>query len=140
MLYETNILIERLKETLNNNLIDHEELFNLAYEKYKEDYAKYVEEFASKVKQGDFKTVFNPPTKPISYAKKYKDVLSQLDFSSDDVIKLSDREFRNYILDEWDFSSAFYSAFTSVTGYQVGQEMDGVSVSNFRKLTGHLSQ
>ena len=130
MLQETNIDRAKLTATLKENLKDHIEIYDLALANWKEEYSKYVVDFAFRVKSGDFKVLFSPPQKPSSYAKKYEDVISQLDMSSDQVIKLDASEFKNYILDEWGFSASFYNSIN----YSVVRDASNLSVSNLSKM------
>lgn len=109
MLNTTNIKIEKLQETLKQNLSDHVEIYNTAMLAYETNYKDYVSEFAKEVAKGDLKREFRPPIRPVSYAKNYEDVISQLEYEAEDVITLSSQEFKNYILDEWNFTNVFYS-------------------------------
>ena len=131
MLQETNIDRAKLTTTLKENLKDHIEIYDLALANWKEEYSKYIADFAKKVKAGDFKVPFSPPQRPSSYAKKYEDVISQLDMSSDQIIKLDASEFKNYILDEWVFSASFYSSSSSIIGNDLYSTL---SISNISKM------
>ena len=136
MLQETNIDRSKLTTTLKDNLKDHIEIYDLALATWRDEYSKYVADFAKKVKAGDFKVSFSPPTKPSSYAKKYEDVISQLDMSSDQVIKLDATEFKNYILDEWGFSASFYNSVSFINADPAGS---GLSISNISKMAKYTN-
>ena len=135
MLQETNIDRAKLTTTLKDNLKDHIEIYDLALANWKEEYSKYVADFAKKVKSGDFKVSFSPPKKPTSYAKNYEDVISQLDMSSDQIIKLNESEFNNYILDEWGLSFSFYSSFLTASSFQT----ESLSLSNISKMAKYTN-
>lgn len=130
MLEKTNISRNKLKAKLEENLNDHKELYAEALRVWKDDYQKYVKEFASKVKGGDFKQSFYPPTKPTSYAKEYEQVIAQLDMSSDENIELNRNEFRQYVLDEWSFNPSFYTSFVTASSYQLSPSAMNKLVSN----------
>jgi hypothetical protein len=134
MLNETNIRRDLLQNTLEQNLKDHAEIFNLANEEWQKDYTDYVKSFAEKVAHGDLNTKFNPPEKPQSYEKNYENVISQLKFSSDDVINLNSTEFQNYILDEWSFSKKFYMSSSNYTSHA------SLSISNQTKISKYVDQ
>ena len=133
MLQEINVETEKLQEILKTNLVDHVELYNFAYEEWQKKYTLYVAEFAKKVKNGDYKAKFNPPQAPISYAKNYEDVLMQLSLTYDDVISLDEHSFKNYVLDEWNFTSSFYS--TVKTFYSPMSSGSSFSKTNLEKLS-----
>lgn len=135
MLKETNIKREKLQETLKQNLADHIQIYDLALTGWQNEYQEYVKEFAKKVKSGDFKISFRPPSKPNTYAKNYEDVISQLEMSADEVITLNSLEFQNYILDEWSFSNSFYTPFTTSSSFN----LQSLSVSNQAKVSKYIS-
>jgi len=70
----------------------------------------------------------------INYEKNYENVISQLKFSSDDVINLNSTEFQNYILDEWSFSKKFYMSSSNYTSHA------SLSISNQTKISKYVDQ
>ncbi len=44
---------------------------------------------------------------PISYIKKYEEILSMLEFEMNDTIELTTYEFRQYVLNQWDWTESF---------------------------------
>lgn len=50
---------------------------------------------------------------PLNMVEQYDEIISQLEFSADKIIELSQQEFQNYVLDKWSAaakaSSAFYT-------------------------------
>ena len=113
------------------------ELYKFALEAWKQEYKDYVSKFGGMVLDGDFKTKFNAPIAPTSYAKQYENVIKQLEMSSDNIITLDANEFRNYILDEWNFRDAFYTQTTRYMGDFKNESTSVIafSASNMAKLS-----
>ena len=136
MLKETKIERSKLLSTLKTNLEDHKEIHSEALRVWKNSYTKYVSKFASNVKKGIFNEFFNPPKKPTSYAKEYEDVISQLEYSADTHITLNNNEFKQFILDEWIWATAFYSPFTTHSSFQAAN----LSPSSLAKINTYSHQ
>ena len=85
---------------------------------WKKNYEKELARHLKEIKKGVFNDSLQLPSKPRSYAKEYATALKQLEFSSDDIIPLDERNFKQYVLDEWSFDSHFYSPFTTPSSYQ----------------------
>ena len=118
MIETINIEKQKLIATLTENLGIHKELYTSALLAWKQNYEKELGRHLKEVKKGEFADVLRLPSKPRSYAKEYDTALKQLEFSSDDVIPLDERNFKQYVLDEWSFDSHFYSPFTTPTSFQ----------------------
>ena len=137
MLNQVKVNKDRLVSTLKENLDTHKELYTAAVEAYKLDYVVALDAHTHAVKGGNWKSVLDLPAKPQSYAKEYEKVLSQLDFSVDETLTLTQQEFNQFVLDDWNFDRVFFSNFISASSRQYAS--DTVSAGAMAKLTSKLS-
>ncbi len=102
----TSINKAKLLGIIKDNRAIHVAEYEAALVKFQE---KVIEEFGKK------KSFFskNPPTAnvlvsipaPISNVKEYDKVIRKLELEESDVVDLDDREFENFVQDEWSWSA-----------------------------------
>ena len=161
-------VIAKLKENLKNHnelykesVAAYWELAGLEISKCKEDYFKgyrklkkqaienfeTLEELANKkeepieslhIQNGVCYSHPNLPKFPKSYAKAYEKTIEWLDLSSSDQVILTESEFDNYIMDNWEFkndikntNSALYGGLVSNSNYITGvySQVSGMAVN-----------
>jgi hypothetical protein len=99
-----------LLTTLRKNRTEHREVFEEALEGYRKMAMAALEERiadAKKTKQIDlsFRLV-----QPVDQTKVYDRIIKMLEMSVDDEIELTQTEFANYVMDDWNWSGQFYAS------------------------------
>ena len=102
----------KLLDTLRQNRDKHVEDFKDACTGYREAVEKNVKELLKTVKKADSDTVLDLElyinlSKPVSHKKDYDIAISMLEWSVDEFVNLDQREFRQYVNDEWDWKETF---------------------------------
>lgn len=116
--YLTSNLIRKLKEHLDDHIIDYAKAMKV----YEKDFREKLDKLADAAKSGDMIKVTDAYTKirgivePIDASKVYKQYIDLLGASSDDTIELTIQDANAIINDEWDWAvkakttNSFYSS------------------------------
>lgn len=112
---KTRIDKKRLKEKLTENLAKHDHVLNEALEAYWEnltrDFNKQVRDARKIIASRDISfgavSLNVHISVPVSYKESYEEALSMLEYEKDDSIELSEKEFKAYVLNKWDWESNF---------------------------------
>lgn len=98
-----------LLETLRKNREQHVKDYEVAKIKYRETAISQLETMLQDAKAGrKFDTVVLAP-KPSKYTDSYDRAIRMLEMSKDDLIELTDHEFKMLVMDEWNWSRDFTS-------------------------------
>lgn len=99
----------RLLETLKENKATHEEDFELAWKGFKE---KAIHNFEERLKQlkslkkGQEINLFVNLDMPQNHADDYQRAIEMLDWEVGDEVELQQREFQQYVQDQWGWTGA----------------------------------
>lgn len=114
-----NVSRVKLIETMKANRETHLKEYNEAKTVYLTDLQKemiercsrYLAKVAADVKAGvinnDSRGVFSKLEAPTSYVAEYDNKIAMFDMSVDENIELTEQEFRQYVRDQWSWSSGF---------------------------------
>lgn len=107
---EMTVSVEKkaLMEKLLENRLDHEGQYNEAMDKYRQ---AVVDEMNRRILEiqagGDVDTNFHKIVRPESYVDDYTTAIEMLRWHQSDVITLTRNEFKQYVLNEWDWQHSF---------------------------------
>lgn len=92
-------LIDKIKENKENHIVE----YGKAVEAYKKEAKRQLDEQLKKLSDGSLTLRLNLVT-PSNKAEEYDKILSMFSWEENDIVKLSQGEFNQYILDETDFA------------------------------------
>lgn len=109
-----NVNREELLKVVKANSIQHQKDYAVMIVEYKRELLMAMDALKEKTLEIDsgFSTVIDL-TEPQNNSKEYDKVLSKLEMSVDEIIVLDDREYEQYVLDNWSWSSRFNLSKTS---------------------------
>lgn len=96
-------LIEKIKA----NRDDHREVFLKAQEKFKAAVIERLDTMLADARAGKKVSQYINLTAPQDHTKDYDNILAMLELSVDDVIELTQADFRQYVMDQWAWASQF---------------------------------
>ncbi len=97
-----------LVEILTKNRAEHEKIYLEAVTGYKIALVKLLKQKLSAAKRGEKVSMPIFLHEPENHLKDYDNALSMLRMSVDDVIELSQYNYRCYCLDDWGWKQSFY--------------------------------
>ena len=93
-------LLTKLKE----NRAKHEKEYAAAKEGFRKLLIEELEEKLADAKAGERVELSFENTKPVSHLKDYDDVIGMLEFSTEVEITINHQQYRQYVLNEWDWT------------------------------------
>lgn len=96
-----------LLKTLRENLEAHQAAYAEARDGYKDALIAEIEAALAKVKAGDLKYTYSTLTVPVDHSKDYQRAISMLEYSVEDTVLLEERDFQQFVQDEWAWKEAF---------------------------------
>lgn len=105
----TKVKKSDLLETLRNNRAAHEKEFKSAKKTWLREAKKALRKAADNAENND-KIDFSPLSelpKPTHYLDSYDVMISRLEFEVEDEVELDEREFKAYVLDDWNWKNQF---------------------------------
>ena len=108
---EITYLKEALVDILKSNLVKHTKDNDEATEAYWESLKKDLEKVLEKVNKG--KSVCASDVdweEPLGYVEQYREAIEMLELTDQDTILLSQEQFRQYVLDKWNWSVQFHAS------------------------------
>jgi hypothetical protein len=103
---------ETILKILKEKLEAHKLIYEKAFVAYRENYVKLLHDMLSAVKIKKFEHYINL-SKPVSYEKDYKRAIKMIELDCREEIVLSEKEFANYVLNQWDWMPSFRSSYYS---------------------------
>jgi len=105
-------LLTKLKENRNTHYAN----FEKALELYRKKVIEVLDEALEAAKTGiEYRTYFNL-VKPENMVEEYDEVIGMLEMSQDMSLELTQEQYKNYVLDKWDWTSRFASNTLSYVG------------------------
>lgn len=99
-----------LLETLKRNRAEHRKIFLEALDGYRKEAIKQLEAQLERAKSGKKFSVYISLTQPQDQTKDYDRAIGMLELSLDTEISLPETDYRNYVLDEWNWKAQFLSS------------------------------
>lgn len=117
MLANVKVDPNKLLDTLRENRAKHQTEYDTAVAAYREKAEKALRKRALDVRDGKTLSVqiTNLP-EPKSFADDYDRAIEMILWSKDDEIVLTERDFRAFVLDEWEWNHAFLAATSIYNG------------------------
>ena len=106
------ISVPKLEKHLKDNLELHIKEYETAYVKWLDKMAEIYTEAQRRHSKGE-KFFIDAPTEPHSHAKEYRRIIAQLDWTVDNAIELDQREFAQFVMDDWEWMRGFKTSTTS---------------------------
>lgn len=106
-----NVAKETILDTLKANRETHVLNYEKAMEGYKAEVHDAIQAATHDFNEGnlDIAHHFTALDKPVTYQKQYDDVIGMLEMATDTEIELSTEEYRQFVLDEWQWKHHFLS-------------------------------
>ena len=107
----TTVSIERnrLLEILRENRANHQDVFEEAIEGYRTQATDWLNRQLDRVKVGK-PLEYMPYQIPKNQTKQYNIVIQMLEMTEDDTVKLGEREFNEYVNDDWDWKKQWLTS------------------------------
>ena len=96
-----------LVEVLTKNRNAHRELYEKAFEGYRDECMKCLNHNLQALTEGKRVEVRIYESCPVDHTEDYDTILNMLDMSVDDVIELSHSEFQQYVEDNWQWRESW---------------------------------
>ena len=110
---------DKLLGTVKENREVHIADYNEAMEGYREELEERLVDKLESLRAGELPSQnFRDLPIPQVHTDEYDQAISMLEFSVDDTIELEHREFRQYVLDQWDWKAIFAA---STANYSKGK-------------------
>jgi hypothetical protein len=107
---------DELLEAIRKNREAHHEAFMKAQTGYRVAVIEHLEKMLKDAREGaSIKTVIDLET-PCNYTKDYDRVIRMLEMSQADTITITEKQFSQYVLDEWGWSHVFERHIATYTG------------------------
>lgn len=104
---EVTVAKESLLKTLITNKKEHESIYEDAVKGYRSECIECLTKALEAVKAGDDINLYFGLSEPVNYSDHYDLAIKMLNMSLDKDITLSQHEFQQYILDDWDWKGKF---------------------------------
>jgi len=112
-MYEVKVEKNKLLEILDHNRKKHRAIFEKAIAGYREEVIRHLDFVLENVKSGKKIITSVKLIQPQDHTADYDRVIGMLAMSVDKEIVINDIQYRQYILDEWEWSKQFSSTSTS---------------------------
>lgn len=97
----------RLLETIRENRDRHRDEFLRAQEVYREKAIQALDDQLARARdRKSFSMSFYLPV-PKDYTESYDTAIQMLEWETEDIIELSQRDFERYVLNQWEWAQAF---------------------------------
>lgn len=106
----TRVVKARLLAQLHQNLERHTEIVAEARKNYVAEARKLIERRLKALEDGKVVHLHFDLDPPLDFSDTYRVAIEMLKWSEDEFIELTSQEFRNMVMDEWDWASSFYGS------------------------------
>lgn len=107
---------KQLLKVIKENRAKHWEVFERAFEGYRRECIKVLEQNLDLLKQSRTKAVRFTEVAPQDHTSDYDRVILMLEMSVEKVVELSQREFQQYVQDDWQWKQAWSLSNSKYTG------------------------
>lgn len=98
-------LLEKIKE----NRIDHEKIYKEAMAGYQRECVKFLIKKLADAQAGEV-SMRCDLVRPFNNLKEYDRIISMLEWCEDELIELTQHEFSQYVLDQWEWQERFLTS------------------------------
>lgn len=128
--FETTIDKDQLIAHIRHNKAEHQGIFEEALSGYKKEMIAHLEKKLAAAKKGKRVGHHIRLVQPVSHLSDYERVLQMLEMSTQDVITISERQFAQYVRDEWEWKQNFLasnSTYSHKAAVEASNLLDGES-------------
>ena len=100
----------KLLEIIKQNKTQHRAIFEEAYEGFYDALIAQLDKMKENALAKKKVSMYVGLTEPVDMTSEYDEVIQMLELTSDDSITLDQRQFKNYVLDEWNWKGQFITA------------------------------
>lgn len=103
----------KLVEALKKNLEEHRVILKEAQDGYRQAMAKQLKKMATRLRRGEVLSIHQAgpwPEVPEDHSRDYEETIAMLEWDSSSEVELSHKEFRQFVLDKWDWMERFLFA------------------------------
>lgn len=122
-----------LLEKLKANRDEHRKIFLEALDGYRKKCIELLDAELAKAKNGKQFHMYFSLTQPVDQTKDYDRAIKMLEMSVEDEVSLSELDFSNYVLDDWQWKRNFLSsnrAYSTTAALLAGQMGEGEDEPN----------
>lgn len=101
---------EQLVGIVTTNREEHKDIFDEAVDGYKAKAIKELEAHIERIRRGDLVQVYVSFPKPVNHTRDYDRLLKMLALTTEDEVELTETQFSQYVLDDWDWKRQFLTA------------------------------
>ena len=99
-----------LLKTLRGNLEEHSKIVQEARDGYVKKARVALENRLEQLRTGKIVSLTFNLSPPLDYSSIYRTAIKMLEWNTADEVKLQANEFRQLVLDKWDWSKGFYAS------------------------------
>ena len=103
---------QRLLEKLRENREEHHRLYVDVEIAYRKAVIKEAYEIVRKADSGETFNRCIRATEPTDHTDDYDRAISMLEYSTEDIVEITDNEFDQFVLNKWDWSGLFGDTYT----------------------------
>lgn len=114
-----------LVQVIQKNRDEHRGIFEEAVDGYRQKVVGELEAYVERVKRGDLVRVYVSFPEPSDHTRDYDRLLKMLAMSVDTDVELTEGQFAQYVLDDWDWKRQFIqtnSAYSATALSQLNEE------------------
>lgn len=105
-----------LMEKLKKNREEHREIFLEALDGFRKKAIQMLEERLTLAKAGKYFDLYLHIVQPVDQTKDYDRAIKMLEMSIDASVELSERDFQQYVLDDWSWKDQFLTSNSLYSG------------------------
>jgi hypothetical protein len=109
----TRMRKEAVLEKVRKNYATHKHVVEKAIEGYRKAATAELERHLARLKKGRPQRVYVSISEPMNMSREYERVIAMVEQNEDDVIQLSEDEFRHYIMDDWSWTNEWNTSMLS---------------------------
>jgi hypothetical protein len=102
--------VAKLRDIIKKNRQEHYEIFVEAQKGYRAEVVKQLERILDKARSGGKIETYLNLQVPINQTQDYDRIIAMLEMTSDSHIDLTQQEFAQYVMDQWNWKMNFLAA------------------------------
>lgn len=124
-----NIKVKKtnLLNVLKENRERHQKIFEEALEGFRKLAIEKLDESLTRAKAGQKFRIYFGLQEPVNQTKDYDRAIRMMELAVDEVIELSERDFQQYVMDDWNWKGQFLTT-NSAYSVMAAQELRAESV------------
>lgn len=117
--------VKELMGIIEKNREAHQAIWKEACEAYATKVRQALEQNLAWLKEGKRKAIHIYESPPINQTKQYDRIIGMLHRTSDVCAELTEKQYAQYVLDDWEWKAVFLATSSKYTGKIYGDESEG---------------